>query len=141
MNIPDHISESLETVFGLKILKFFDADPGSGIFLTLDPGSGFRDPGWKNSDPGQTSRILKTGFEEGLFAFRRTAYDSSSGPRATRTNPSTLTTPEVGTAFILLDQIVHDHCIYYPVPFFLDHGLKTRYYSECINNTVFNRVP
>jgi hypothetical protein len=37
MNIPDHISESLETVFfGLKILKFFDADPdpGSGIFLT-----------------------------------------------------------------------------------------------------------
>ncbi len=30
--------------FGLKILKFFDADPGSGIFLT-------RDPGWKNSDP------------------------------------------------------------------------------------------
>jgi hypothetical protein len=28
--------------FGLKI---FDADPGSGIFLT-------RDPGWKNSDPG-----------------------------------------------------------------------------------------
>jgi hypothetical protein len=40
MNIPDHISESLETIFGLKILKFFDADPGFGIFLTLDPGSG-----------------------------------------------------------------------------------------------------
>jgi hypothetical protein len=48
MNIPDHISESLETIFlKLKILKFFDADPdpGSGIFLTLDPG-------WKNSDLG-----------------------------------------------------------------------------------------
>jgi hypothetical protein len=47
MNIPDHFSESLETVFWLKILKLFDADavPGSGIFLTLDPG-------WKNSDPG-----------------------------------------------------------------------------------------
>jgi hypothetical protein len=30
---------------GLKILKFFDSDPdpGSGIFLTLDPGSGIRD--------------------------------------------------------------------------------------------------
>jgi hypothetical protein len=39
MNIPDHFSESLETVFRVKILKFFDADPdpGSGIFLTLDP--------------------------------------------------------------------------------------------------------
>ncbi len=49
VNIPDHISESLETVFGLKILKFFDADPGQ------DPGSGIfliRDPGWKYSDPG-----------------------------------------------------------------------------------------
>jgi hypothetical protein len=40
MNIPDHICESLETIFGLKIHKFFyvDPDPGSGIFLTLDPG-------------------------------------------------------------------------------------------------------
>jgi hypothetical protein len=36
MNIPDHFSESLETVF---------RDPGSGIFL-------IRDPGWKNSDLG-----------------------------------------------------------------------------------------
>jgi hypothetical protein len=40
MNITDHISDSLETFFGLKIFKFFDADadPGSGIFLTQDPG-------------------------------------------------------------------------------------------------------
>jgi hypothetical protein len=51
MNIPDHISESLETIFGLKILKFFDADlDGSGIFLTLYTGSVMekirsRDPG------------------------------------------------------------------------------------------------
>jgi hypothetical protein len=29
MNIPDHISESLETVVWVKILKFFDADPES----------------------------------------------------------------------------------------------------------------
>jgi hypothetical protein len=35
MNNPDHISESLETIFGVKTLKFFDADPGSG----MDPGS------------------------------------------------------------------------------------------------------
>jgi hypothetical protein len=36
MNNPDHISQSLETIFWVKILKFFDADPwwkkiGSGI--------------------------------------------------------------------------------------------------------------
>jgi hypothetical protein len=29
MNIPDHISESLEAIFGLKIFKFFDLDPES----------------------------------------------------------------------------------------------------------------
>jgi hypothetical protein len=31
MNNPDHISGSLETIFWVKILKFFDADPGSGM--------------------------------------------------------------------------------------------------------------
>jgi hypothetical protein len=31
MNNLDNFSESLETIFGVKILKFFDADPGSGI--------------------------------------------------------------------------------------------------------------
>jgi hypothetical protein len=40
MNIQDHISENLDTNFWDK-----NANPGSGIFLTLDPG-------WKNSDPG-----------------------------------------------------------------------------------------
>ena len=45
MNIPDHISESFETIFWVKILKFFDADAGSGIFLT-------RDPGWKRFESG-----------------------------------------------------------------------------------------
>ncbi len=29
MTTPDHISESLETIFWVKILKFFDADPVS----------------------------------------------------------------------------------------------------------------
>ncbi len=40
MNIRDHISERLKTIFWVKILEFFDAgpDPGSGIFLTLDLG-------------------------------------------------------------------------------------------------------
>jgi hypothetical protein len=45
INIPEHISESLEKNFGLKILKFFDADPES-----FWPGSGIRDG--KNSDLG-----------------------------------------------------------------------------------------
>ncbi len=36
LNIPDHIFESLEAIFGLKMLKFFDAEPGSGIFLIRD---------------------------------------------------------------------------------------------------------
>jgi hypothetical protein len=46
MNIPDHIFESLETNFWVKILKVNSMmrmrirDPASGIFLTLDPGSG-----------------------------------------------------------------------------------------------------
>jgi hypothetical protein len=35
-NIPDNFCESLETVFRLKILKFFYADPR--FFFTLDPG-------------------------------------------------------------------------------------------------------
>jgi hypothetical protein len=38
MNIPDHVSESLETIFWVKILKFFNVDPG--ILFALDPGSG-----------------------------------------------------------------------------------------------------
>jgi hypothetical protein len=39
MNIQDHFYESLETVFGLKILKFFDADPELGVRNLFDPGS------------------------------------------------------------------------------------------------------
>jgi hypothetical protein len=31
MNNPDHISESLESIFCVKILKFFDADSGFRI--------------------------------------------------------------------------------------------------------------
>jgi hypothetical protein len=44
MNKPDHIFKSLETIyfyfFGVKILKFFDEDPGSGMEK-----SRIRDPG------------------------------------------------------------------------------------------------
>ena len=47
MNNPAHISKSLETIFWVKILKFFDADSGSGMEKF---GTGNRDG--KNSDPG-----------------------------------------------------------------------------------------
>jgi hypothetical protein len=50
MNILDHISESLETIIWVKILKFYDADTDPGIFLTPNLGPGMekiwiRDPG------------------------------------------------------------------------------------------------
>jgi hypothetical protein len=40
----DHISESLETIFWVKILNFFDADadPDLGSGNLFDPGSGIR---------------------------------------------------------------------------------------------------
>jgi hypothetical protein len=58
MNIPDHISESSETILWVKILKFFDADLGTGN--RFDPGSGIRDG--KSSDPGygMNTRIRNT---------------------------------------------------------------------------------
>jgi hypothetical protein len=57
MNNPDHISESLKTSFWVKILKFFDADPGSVMEKNSDPGSGMekiriQDPGWKKFGSG-----------------------------------------------------------------------------------------
>jgi hypothetical protein len=58
-NIPDHISESLETIFGLKILKFFDSDPDdlkSGVFLILVLGSGMEKFG---SGMENTAYLLK----------------------------------------------------------------------------------
>jgi hypothetical protein len=50
MNNPDHISDSLETIFWVTILQFFDADPGWKKF-----GSGIRDG--KNSDLGSGINI------------------------------------------------------------------------------------
>jgi hypothetical protein len=39
MNNPDHISESLETIFWVKILKFFNVDPGWKNFGSGSSGS------------------------------------------------------------------------------------------------------
>jgi hypothetical protein len=38
MNNPDRVSETLEIIFWVKKLKFFDADPGFGIEKISDPG-------------------------------------------------------------------------------------------------------
>jgi hypothetical protein len=54
MNNPDHISENLKTIFWVKTLKFFDADPSS-----IRDGK-YSDPGirnGKNSDPGSAINI------------------------------------------------------------------------------------
>jgi hypothetical protein len=57
MNIPDHISKRLETIFWVKILKLpvFDTDPDPGIFLTLDPGSGMVKIRIRDKHPGSAT--------------------------------------------------------------------------------------
>jgi hypothetical protein len=65
MNNPDHISESLETNFRVKILKFLDADADldPGIILTLDPG-------WKKFRSGiniPNSQHWDLQYEEHMF--------------------------------------------------------------------------
>jgi hypothetical protein len=45
MNNPDHISESFKTIFWVKILKFFDVDPGWKNFGSGMEKSRIRDPG------------------------------------------------------------------------------------------------
>jgi hypothetical protein len=62
MNNPDHISESLETICYVKILKFFYADPGSrekkfesGIQDGKKFGSGIKIP-----DPQHWTRLKKS---------------------------------------------------------------------------------
>jgi hypothetical protein len=47
MNNPDHISECLKQFFEVKILKFFYADPGSGMGKIR-----MRDPGWEKYGSG-----------------------------------------------------------------------------------------
>jgi hypothetical protein len=42
----------LRNKYLVKILKFFDVDPGSGNILTLDPGSGIRNGKNRIWDPG-----------------------------------------------------------------------------------------
>jgi hypothetical protein len=60
MNIPDHISESLEIIFWVKTLKFIDAEPdmGSEIFLTLDSRSGMEKIRIRDKHPRSATLLL-----------------------------------------------------------------------------------
>jgi hypothetical protein len=49
-------SRAWKQFFGSKILKFFDADPRSGVFLTLDLGTGMGS-GIRDKHPG-TATLL-----------------------------------------------------------------------------------
>jgi hypothetical protein len=46
MNKPDNISESSETFFRVKMIKFFDSDPVSGIKDGKDSDSGWKKLGF-----------------------------------------------------------------------------------------------
>jgi hypothetical protein len=54
MNNPDNISESLETIFWVKILKFFDADPR---WKNLDTGSGMEKIRIRDKQPRSTTLL------------------------------------------------------------------------------------
>jgi hypothetical protein len=55
MHIPDRISDSLETNFWVKILKFFDANPDPAIFATRDPGSEMENIRIRDKHPGSAT--------------------------------------------------------------------------------------
>ncbi len=95
MNILDHISENLEQVFGLKIFKFFGADPGSRIILTLDPGQKFL---IRDKHPGSATLPVK-GLAAGVYQSFQTGdqcrgsgsacfFPPGSDPLVTSTDPA-----------------------------------------------------
>ncbi len=55
MNVLDHFSESLETIFWLKNMSILKC--GSGIFLTLDPGSGMEKIQIRDKNPGSATLV------------------------------------------------------------------------------------
>jgi hypothetical protein len=77
MNNPDHIFESLETTFGVKILKFFAADPGSGMEKF---GSGMEKSRIRDKHPGSATLVeVVMGVKYHELQCRLPA---ASGPRA-----------------------------------------------------------
>ncbi len=58
MNNPDHISEILEPIFSVKILKFFDEDSGSGMKKNSDSGWKKLGYGIRDKHPGSTTLLF-----------------------------------------------------------------------------------
>jgi hypothetical protein len=58
-------SESLEIIFGVKNLKFFDADPGCGIEKISDPGWKKFGSGIRDKHPGSATLLINFGFGSG----------------------------------------------------------------------------
>ncbi len=80
MNISDHISESLETIFWVRIPKFFDADADPGFRKLFDPGHGIRVE--KNSDPGCLQVCSSKGRDLDLLNLRSSVADPDPGSGA-----------------------------------------------------------
>jgi hypothetical protein len=59
INIPDHISESLATIFLVKILEFFDADPDPRSGNLLDLGSGIEKIRIRDEHP-RSATLIRT---------------------------------------------------------------------------------
>ncbi len=66
MNIPDHISESLETIFVLKYLNSLVQMRirDTGIFFSLDPGSGMEKIRIRSKHPGSATLVSTCSFEK-----------------------------------------------------------------------------
>ncbi len=60
MQNPDHISERLETIFWVKILKFFDAAPGWEKIRIRDPGWRKFGSGIQDIHPGSAIPVART---------------------------------------------------------------------------------
>jgi hypothetical protein len=69
LNIPDHNSEILETIFWVKNTKILCRGSGSGIRDLFDPRSGMENfgSGIGNKDPGSATLIMDKKIFEGYF--------------------------------------------------------------------------
>jgi hypothetical protein len=63
MNNQDHISESLETIFWVKILRFFDAHPRSGMEKIWIRNNGLIRAKWPEIMGGQVMTTMRVNFK------------------------------------------------------------------------------
>jgi hypothetical protein len=70
MNIPDHISQRLETIFWVKILQFCDADSDAGSGNLFDTGSGMEKNRIRDKHPGSSTLPARLGIFIGRYWYR-----------------------------------------------------------------------